>query len=89
MEEQIKGLQFQVATLTWRVKQLEETVAKAHPELVKNAGRESFLGMEVVGVGQGKCEGCPNDHYGVECVKVELVGGDYLCLAPVPNAIVK
>ena len=49
---------------------------------------KSLLGMQVVGVGNGKCEGCPQDHYGTPCVKVELVGGAYLCLAPLPNSII-
>ena len=48
---------------------------------------KSLLDMQVVGVGNGKCEGCPQDHYGTPCVKVELVGGTYLCLAPLPNSI--
>lgn len=42
---------------------------------------KDLLGMEVVGVGKGKCDGCPMDHYQADCVKVELVGGDYICLA--------
>lgn len=42
---------------------------------------KDLLGMEVVGVGKGKCDGCPMDHYQADCAKVELVGGDYLCLA--------
>lgn len=40
-----------------------------------------LLGMEVVGIGKGKCEGCPAEHYHAGCCKVELVGGDYICLA--------
>ena len=48
---------------------------------------KTLLGMQVVGVGNGKCEGCPQDNYGTPCVKVELVGGTYLCLAPLPNSI--
>lgn len=39
-----------------------------------------------------KCEGCPYEvkSYGGKCEykKVELVGGYYLCLAPLPNSIV-
>ena len=42
---------------------------------------KDLLGMEVVGVGKGKCDGCPMDHYQADCAKVELVGGDYICLA--------
>lgn len=48
---------------------------------------KTLLGMQVVGVSNGKCEGCPQDHYGTPCVKVELVGGAYICLAPLPNSI--
>lgn len=42
---------------------------------------KELLGMEVVGVGKGKCDGCPMDHYQADCCKVELVGGDYICSA--------
>lgn len=42
---------------------------------------KELLGMEVVGVGRGKCEGCPNERHQVDCHKVWLAGGDYLCLA--------
>lgn len=42
---------------------------------------KDLLGMTVVGVGKGKCDGCPMDHYQADCAKVELVGGDYICLA--------
>lgn len=49
---------------------------------------KSLLDMQVIGVGNGKCEGCPQDHYGTPCVKVELVGGYYICLAPLHNSIV-
>lgn len=40
-----------------------------------------LLGMEVIGIGgsEMKCEDCPLNCD--NCVKVELVGGDYLCLA--------
>jgi len=42
---------------------------------------KDLLGMEVVGVGKGKCDGCPMERYEADCCKVELVGGDYICLA--------
>jgi hypothetical protein len=42
---------------------------------------KDLLGMTVVGVGKGKCDGCTMDHYQADCCTVELVGGDYLCLA--------
>jgi len=44
----------------------------------------ALKGYEVIGyLGVGdKCdEACPMSHYSAPCVKVELVGGDYLCLA--------
>ena len=51
------------------------------------ASLKNLLGMQVIGVGQGKCVGCPQDHYGTPCVKVELIGGAYICLAPTSNTI--
>ena len=48
---------------------------------------KDLLDMQVVAMGKGKCEGCPQDHYGTPCVKVELVGGYYICLAPTPNTV--
>ena len=48
-----------------------------------------LLGMEVISVGDMPCDACNPDNYaGRPCVKVELVGGTYLCLAPRPNSIV-
>jgi len=42
---------------------------------------EELLGMEVVAIcgSKTKCEGCARGN--TDCVKVELVGGEYLCLA--------
>lgn len=48
---------------------------------------KSLVGMQVMGFTKRKCEGCPQDHYGTPCIKLELVGGIYLCLAPLPNSI--
>ena len=50
-------------------------------ELEATVSFENLLGMEVVGYGgsKTKCKGCPLESD--SCVKVELVGGDYLCLA--------
>jgi len=53
------------------------------PESLKD-----LLGMEVVCVGDMPCDGCPHDHYGAPCVKVELVGGYHICLAAHPNSII-
>lgn len=48
-----------------------------------------LLGMEVISVGDMPCDACNPDNYaGRPCVKVELVGGTYLCLAPLPNSII-
>ena len=46
-----------------------------------------MIGMQVVGIGDMRCEGCPAEQYGEKCVKLELVDGTYLCLAPLPNSI--
>lgn len=42
---------------------------------------EDLLGMEVVAIcgSKTKCEGCARGN--TDCVKLELVGGDYICLA--------
>lgn len=48
-----------------------------------------LLGMEVISVGDMPCDACNPDNYaGRPCVKVELVGGHMLCLAPMPNSII-
>lgn len=50
---------------------------------------KDLLGMEVISVGDMPCDACNPDNYaGRPCVKVELVGGYYLCLAPIPNSII-
>lgn len=50
---------------------------------------KDLLGMEVISVGDMPCDACNPDNYdGRPCVKVELVGGTYLCLAPRPNSII-
>lgn len=50
---------------------------------------KDLLGMEVISVGDMPCDACNPDNYaGRPCVKVELVGGTYLCLAPMPNSII-
>lgn len=46
---------------------------------------KSLLGMEVIALTRAKCQSCPQDHYGTPCVKLELVGGIYICLAPKPQ----
>ena len=55
----------------------------------KQAGYSTeLIGMQVIAIGDQRCDGCPTEHYGAPCVKVELVDGTYLCLAPRPNSIV-
>ena len=50
---------------------------------------KDLLGMEVISVGDMPCDACNPDNYaGRPCVKVELVGGTYLCLAQLPNSII-
>lgn len=50
---------------------------------------KDLLGMEVISVGDMPCDACNPDNYaGRPCVKVELVGGYYLCLAPQPGSII-
>ena len=44
-------------------------------------------GMQVIDVKGVKCDYCAT-RYNAPCVKVELVGGCYLCLAPIPNSII-
>jgi len=46
---------------------------------------KSLLGMEVIALTRAKCQSCPQEHYGTPCVKLELVGGIYICLAPKPQ----
>lgn len=56
-----------------------------------------LLGMQVIKVCGPKCKDCPSGNGPREypsgrdmssCCKVELVGGFYLCLEPLPNSIV-
>lgn len=58
---------------------------------------KSLEGMQVIKVCGPKCKDCPcgdglreypSGRDMSSCVKVELVGGHYLCLAPLPNSIV-
>ena len=48
---------------------------------------KSLIGMQVIDVNGEKCDYCATQ-YNSPCVKVELVGGTYICLAPLPNSIV-
>lgn len=45
---------------------------------------KDLLGMEVIGIG-GMSSTCAYCSDNVDCVKVELVGGDYICLAKLPK----
>lgn len=58
---------------------------------------KSLEGMQVIKVCGPKCKDCPcgdglreypSGRDASSCVKVELVGGYYLCLTPLPNSIV-
>ena len=56
---------------------------------------KDLVGMQVVAVNDVPCSKCicgdghtPSGYPLPECVKVELVGGTYLCLAPMPNSII-
>lgn len=58
---------------------------------------KSLEGMQVIKVCGPKCKDCPcgdglreypSGRDMSSCVKVELVGGTYLCLAPQPNSII-
>lgn len=56
---------------------------------------KDLVGMQVVAVNDVPCSKCvcgaghtPSGYPLPECVKIELVGGTYLCLAPTPNSIV-
>ena len=73
MDERIKELEK-------RLKAVEDAIGIEEPHSLKD-----LLGEEVVGVGKGRCDGCPNDRNGIDCHKVELVGGDFLCLAEQPR----
>jgi len=48
----------------------------------------SLVGMQVIAIGDQRCDRCRQDRYGEPCVKLELVGGHMLCLAPLPNSII-
>ena len=57
--------------------------------VITGDSRKDLLGMEVISVGDMPCDACNPDNYaGRPCVKVELVGGTYLCLAPQPGSII-
>ena len=51
---------------------------------------KKLMDYQVIGVCEPgfPCEGCVQDHYNTPCCKVELVGGYYLCLSPLPNSII-
>lgn len=58
---------------------------------------KSLEGMQVIKVCGPKCKDCPcgdglreypSGRDMSSCVKIELVGGYYLCLAPLPNSVV-
>ena len=81
----IKELTERIDNLETDLDNLEQEVYK--PEL-KELGfsLQELIGMQVIYVTKEKCIGCPINHYGHPCKKVELVGGYFLCLAQ-PSSI--
>lgn len=48
----------------------------------------NLMGMQVCRCNV-PCDVCAIDKHVGACVKLELVGGDYICLAPTPNTVTK
>lgn len=63
-------------------------IAVADEPAITGESLKPLLGMQVIAIcgSDRKCQNCPQ--YNEQCCKVELVGGFYLCLAPLPNSIV-
>lgn len=61
--------------------------AAAKEPVITGESLKELVGMQVVSVNGEKCDYCVS-RYNAPCVKVELVGGYYICLAPLPNSIV-
>lgn len=65
--------------------------AAAKEPVITGESLKELVGMQIVSVlpPGHKCQGCLFDRDYFRCEKkVELVGGYYLCLAPLPNSIV-
>ena len=69
---------------------VDDGSAAVEKPIITGESLKQLLDYQVVGVCEPgfPCEGCVQDHYNTPCVKVELVGGHHLCLAPLPNSIV-
>lgn len=70
--------------------QVGDGSAVAEEPVITGESLKQLMDYQVIGVCEPgfPCEGCVQDHYNTPCVKVELVGGYMLCLAPLPNSIV-
>lgn len=70
--------------------QVGDGSAAVEKPVITGESIKKLMDYQVVGVCEPgfPCEGCVQDHYNTPCVKVELVGGYMLCLAPLPNSIV-
>lgn len=76
--ELLVGVSVDVEQIKQRLDVIEQHLTKT-PRL-----RHDLLGRQVISVGGSatRCVGCPQETD--SCLKVELVGGDYLCLAKQP-----
>lgn len=70
--------------------QVGDGSAVVEKPVITGESLKKLMDYQVIGVCEPgfPCEGCVQDHYNTPCVKVELVGGYMLCLAPLPNSIV-
>jgi hypothetical protein len=58
--------------------------------IVSGESLQRLVGYQVIAVCKpdSKCNGCTYEHYNAPCAKVEIVGGFFLCMEPLPNSIV-
>ena len=70
--------------------QVGDGSAVVEKPIITGESLQQLIGYQVIAVCKpgSKCNGCPYEHYNAPCVKVEIVGGFFLCLAPLPNSIV-
>jgi len=73
-----------------RASRVDHDAAPAASQEITGESLKQLIDYQVIGVCEPgfPCEGCVQDHYNTPCVKVELVGGHMLCLAPLHNSIV-
>lgn len=69
--------------------QVGDGSAAVEKPVITGESLKKLMDYQVIGVCEPgfPCEGCVQDHYNTPFVKVELVGGYMLCLAPLPNSI--